>query len=61
MANPLDVKIITRPQSPQSQLSDDERAELEQLERQLIPVINSIRRRLGKRPVVVPKEPVTLY
>lgn len=55
----LNVKIITRPQSPQ--ISDEERIELEQLERQLIPVINSIRKRLGKRPVVVPKEPITLY
>jgi hypothetical protein len=32
------------------------RAELERLERQLIPLLNTIRLLLGKPPIIVPKE-----
>ena len=32
-----------------------QREELERLERQLIPLLNTVRWRLGKRPVIVPK------
>jgi hypothetical protein len=32
-----------------------QRAELERLERQMIPLLNSVRQQLGKPPVIVPK------
>lgn len=37
-------------------LPQERRRELMRLERQMIPVLNSIRAELGKRPVIVPKE-----
>lgn len=37
-------------------LPQERRKELMRLERQIIPVLNSIRAELGKRPVIVPKE-----
>jgi hypothetical protein len=36
-----------------------QRAELERLERQMIPLLNSVRKQLGKPPVIVPKKPGT--
>lgn len=42
------------PQPPQSEIVSKE--ELERIERQLIPAINSIRAALGKPPIIVPKE-----
>jgi hypothetical protein len=33
-----------------------QRAELERLERQMIPLLNSVRKQLGKPPVIVPKK-----
>jgi hypothetical protein len=35
-----------------------QQAELERLERQMIPLLNSVRRQLGKPPVIVPKPKV---
>jgi hypothetical protein len=35
-----------------------QRAELERLERQMIPLLNSVRKQLGKPPVIVPKKKV---
>ena len=45
----------TAPQAP-APLPAQRVAELVKLERQLIPVLNTIRAELGKRPVIVPKE-----
>jgi hypothetical protein len=33
-----------------------QQAELERLERQMIPLLNSVRKQLGKPPVIVPKK-----
>lgn len=43
-------------QSPKVALPPERARELARLERQMIPVLNSIRAELGKRPVIVPKE-----
>jgi hypothetical protein len=45
-----------RPSTPCPQLPPERVRELVRLERQMIPVLNSIRAELGKRPVIVPKE-----
>lgn len=37
-------------------LPTDERHRLEKIEREMIPLLNSIRERLGKPPVIVPKK-----
>lgn len=37
-------------------LPTDERNRLEKIEREMIPLLNSIRERLGKPPVIVPKK-----
>lgn len=34
----------------------EQKERLEKMERQMIPLLNSIRQQLGKRPVIVPKE-----
>ena len=36
--------------------SEERRRQLEILERQLIPFLNSLRRTLGKPPIIVPKQ-----
>ena len=45
-----------RPSTTRPQLPPERARELARLERQMIPVLNSIRAELGKRPVIVPKE-----
>jgi len=56
-----DAATAVRPSTPCSQpskavLPPERVRELARLERQMIPVLNSIRAELGKRPVIVPKE-----
>lgn len=38
-------------------LTSEQVAQLEKLEREMIPLLNSIRAQLGKPPVIVPKKP----
>lgn len=57
---PLQTRNKTETAVPQQHacapLPQERRKELMRLERQMIPVLNSIRAELGKRPVIVPKE-----
>ena len=49
------VRPTTRPQSVHLKPEPVTREELEKLERQLIPTLNSVRAALGKPPIIVPK------
>ena len=49
------VRPATLPQTVYSKPDMMTREELEKLERQLIPTLNSVRAALGKPPIIVPK------
>lgn len=49
------TRRIARPAFPVPQPEPLSREDLEKLERQIIPMINSIRAALGKPPIIVPK------
>lgn len=49
------IRPATRPQTVYAKPDMMTREELEKLERQLIPTLNSVRAALGKPPIIVPK------
>ncbi len=51
----IDVRDMRQAQTRVSPPAAMSREELERLERQLIPAINTIRAALGKPPIIVPK------
>lgn len=53
---PIDVRDMRQAQTRVSPPAAMSREELERLERQLIPAINTIRAALGKSPIIVPKD-----
>ncbi len=53
---PIDVRDMRQAKTRVSPPAAMSREELERLERQLIPAINTIRAALGKSPIIVPKD-----